>query len=461
MTVSQGEFSLIATAALWDQLEEHFSRSNLERLAFGYCSASLSDARIRLLLEGIALPGDDAYSRQDLTRVVLRAERTIPYLIRAKGAAALMDVHSHPTSEIPSPSLTDEKAADQQYDSIQGPASGAFLLRIIRSGNARIWAAVQTANGTEPLYGVYVHGPKGLHIIRPVNSFYTAPLLSAADKRSISVLGRDGVIRAKQLRVAVIGIGGVGSMVARLLAGVVGSLSLIDPDQLEPHGAPRLWYAGTGSQGAKVTLAKRMIKRAFPDLPVQELIGSFPSREADSLVRSADFVFVCPDHHTVRYAASHFAAKEMLPLIEVGCGGRMIDGKLSALGYHVRLQIPDGPCLVCNGLDTSRLEDPNTTRMKRSGGYIEDGSEVAGELGCLTTRAAADAVDMFLRYCTGYAEPLPTHLYSDVLNLRTLNLSTTFAKRPDCPICGESSAQTSLGKRPDILSRAADEMIGN
>lgn len=80
----------------------------------------------------------------------------------------------------------------------------------------------------------------------------------------------------------------------------------------------------------------------------------------------------------------------------------MIDGKLSSLGYHVRLQIPGGPCLVCNGLDTSRLEDPSTTETKRANNYVENGQEVAGELACLTTRAAADAVDVFLRYCTGY-----------------------------------------------------------
>jgi len=50
-----------------------------------------------------------------------------------------------------------------------------------------------------------------------------------------------------------------------------------------------------------------------------------------------------------------------------------------------------------NSTVRDRLEDPATTEEKKRRGYIEDGAEVAGELAPLTTRAAADAVDVFLR----------------------------------------------------------------
>ena len=71
------------------------------------------------------------------------------------------------------------------------------------------------------------------------------------------------------LTVGLIGVGGVGSMVARLLAGVVGELILIDPDHLEPHNAPRVWFAGARSRGSKVVAAKRALHRTFPELKVR------------------------------------------------------------------------------------------------------------------------------------------------------------------------------------------------
>jgi hypothetical protein len=154
------------------------------------------------------------------------------------------------------------------------------------------------------------------------------------------------------------------------------------------------------------------------------------------LLLGVDFLFVCPDHNAVRFSASRFAAANLLPLIEVGCGGRAADGELTALGYHIRLQVSGGPCLPCNGLDVSRLEDPSTTEAKKQQGYIEDGNEIAGELAPLTTRAAADAVDVFLRYCARYGGSSPLHLYYDALCMKTLDLSNTYLPRPDCPTCG-------------------------
>ena len=70
----------------------------------------------------------------------------------------------------------------------------------------------------------------------------------------------------------------------------------------------------------------------------------------------------------------------MTPLIEVGCGGRADSNSLTSLGYHVRLQVPGGPCLACNGLDLSKLEDPSTTSAKRQAGYIDNSDEVRAEL---------------------------------------------------------------------------------
>jgi molybdopterin/thiamine biosynthesis adenylyltransferase len=406
-------------------------------MAFGYCSASSNREKVRLQLHEVEFPMDQEYAEQHSARVVLSAKDTIRYLIRAKGAAALLDAHSHPFPWAPHPSITDNEAAARQYDSLQGPAPGAALARIITSADGRVWAGVQTGpESPEPMRQIHVLGRTGMDVILPVNA---TPSESNAfleiDRRTVACLGEGGLAKTRGLTVGLIGLGGVGSMVARLLAGVVGELILIDFDHLEPSNIPRHWYAGARSHGFKVSAAKRALLRAFPHLTVRSCVGSFPSRSANRLLAGVDFLFVCPDHNAVRFSASRFAAANLLPLIDVGCGGRAADGELSALGYHVRLQVPGGPCLPCNGLDVSKLEDPSTTETKKRQGYIEDGNEIAGELAPLTTRAAADAVDVFLRYCTGYGGSPPLHLYSDSLHLKTLDLSDSYSPQPSCPTC--------------------------
>ena len=434
---SRRDYTLAVSADTWSRLHGHLVGSEAERMAFGYCSASSNRNKVRLHLHEVELPTDQEYAEQQSARVVLSAKDTIRYLIRAKGAAAFLDAHSHPFPWAPHPSLTDTEAAARQYDSLQGPAPGAALARIITSADGRVWAGVQTSpESPQPIRQIHVLGRTGMDVILPVNATpRESNTFPEMDRRTVACLGESRLAKTRDLTVGLIGLGGVGSMVARLLAGVVGELILIDPDHLEPHNAPRVWYASARSGGSKVSAAKSALVRAFPHLTVRTCAGSFPSRSANRYLAGVDFLFVCPDHNAVRYSASRFAAANLLPLIEVGCGGRAENGELSALGYHVRLQVPAAPCLACNGLDVSRLEDPATTEEKKRQGYIEDGAEIAGELAPLTTRAAADAVDVFLRYCTGYGGTPPLHLYNDSLHLKTLDLSDSYSSQPGCPSC--------------------------
>ena len=117
MKEQDSQFHLVAPAALWDQLLQHLS-GHEERMAFGYCSASRSAQGTRLLLRTVELPRDHEYAAQHPAGVVLGAAATIPYLLRAKGAAAMLDAHSHPFAEVPIPSRTDDEAAKHQYTSL-------------------------------------------------------------------------------------------------------------------------------------------------------------------------------------------------------------------------------------------------------------------------------------------------------------------------------------------------------
>jgi molybdopterin/thiamine biosynthesis adenylyltransferase len=431
-------FTLAVSAVMWHRLVSHLLEAGAEeRMAFGYCSAASASGKSRIVLNDSDFPEDGEYAVQHATGVVLSAAKTIPYLLKAAGSGAFLDAHSHPHSAFPRPSSVDDMAAASQFRALQATAPGGHLVRLILSTGGRVWAGVhQQPNRLQPIDRIDVLGPDGLRMILPVNSIAEAHPFPPTDERTLDALGEEALSRLHGLTVGVIGVGGVGAMVARLLAGLVGRLVLVDGDDIAPSNVPRVWYAQARSRGKKVFLAGRALRRAFPRLAVHAIPDFFPSEAAENELAAADFLFVCPDHNAVRVSASRYAAAGMLPMIEVGCGGRTMAGRLSALGHHVRLQVPGGPCVSCNGLDLTRLEDPGTTAMKRRFGYLEGAEEMGGELAPLTTRAAADSVDMFLRYCTGYGGGAPLHLYCDAMNWKLIDLSDRYAPRADCPICG-------------------------
>jgi molybdopterin/thiamine biosynthesis adenylyltransferase len=446
---------LVFPESEYDRLILHFRGVSDERMAFAYCGVANLPTGRELLVRAIDLPEDSEYRIQKGGFVSLKAERVLPRVTRAREYSAFVDAHSHPFADRPVPSGIDEAGAIRQARLLRDLAPGACLVRLVFSGTDRVWAEHTYAEFIrwEPFDAIIVLGPCGRRVVRPVNAHESNPRLTAPhESRTLAVVGSQTA--AAQLRsaaVAVIGLGGVGSAVAKLLAGYVGHVLLIDPDSVEVHNAPRLHFYTDGDCGrSKAEVASREIARAFPRTRVDTFIAVFPSDQTIEACKQADFIFCCPDHNAVRYSAAQVAARYLKPLVEVGCGGRRLDGRISALGYHVRLQYPGGPCLACNGLDLRALEDPSTTDEKHRLGYLEDGQVIPGELVSLTTRAAADAAEIFFRYMTGYAGPVPAHLYFDALNFLSVDASSAFAHRNGCSICGTD----------EVLQGAGDCVVG-
>jgi molybdopterin/thiamine biosynthesis adenylyltransferase len=438
--------TLVVRESDWRRLKAHFAASRFERMAFGICGGAVLEGGSPLfLLREVDIPAEDEYRSQAAAFVSLKAERAAPRAVRARtsGAIAWLDAHSHPFADLPRPSSVDEQGALEQARLFRTAARGIWLVRVIFSGSGLVWAAASPTDAVhwEPLGRVVVLSPQRRSVIRPVN----APPNGRAWEdgavlhlRTRVLLGSDGEQALGGVHALVIGLGGTGQALVRQLSGYIRHWTLVDPDHIERHNAPRLHYYRAGDEGAPKTEAvMRGLREAFPDREVETINGPFPDPDSLSALRRADIVFCCPDHHAVRYAAAVEAARWMKPLIEVGCGGRRTDGMITALGYHVRLQAPDGPCLVCGGLDIRTLEDPASTAGKRRAGYFEDGAVVPGELMSLTTRAASDAAEIAIRFLTGYATPPPLHLYYDALRFRSVDLSSCCIPRPGCALCSD------------------------
>lgn len=428
----------------WRLWMEHFGATSRERMAFGYCGGADDAERTQYLVRAVDLPDDEEYVMQWSAGVALKAAHAARRATRARGHTAIVDLHSHPFTGHPVPSRTDQDAARRERLVLRDLAPGCSLIRLIVGRDGTVWGEVaEPGEGPgRPLQRIVIVGPAGRRVLRPCNApteDHPRCVGRSEDVRTHEVLGGVSTAVVRSLRVLVVGGGGVGSAVAAQLRGYVDDIALVDPDRVEIHNAPRLCQYRAGDEGRpKVQVLARHVVEGFPSVNVQVLDEAFPSTKSLELFKRADVVFCCPDHNAARYATAQAGARYLKPVIEVGCGGRRIDSRIGALGYHVRLQVPGGPCLVCNGLDLRALEDPETTAEKKRIGYLEDGTLVAGELMPLTTRAAADAVDVFFRVFTGYAGPAPGHLYFDALAFREVDATPGYASDPACPLCGTS-----------------------
>ena len=425
---------------LWEKLTAHLRRPSSERMAFCYCGLSGPQRGRRFLVRELDLPDDSEYRSRNEVHVALRAEHAARRAVRVRQCRAFLDAHSHPFAAVPAPSVTDDRGAAEQHRALRVWAPEIPLIRMIFTPSGHVWAAVQTVPGgvPTPIDEIQVVGQDRFIQIAPVNAAKMEAVDRPSHLRTREVVGDHGIRALQSSRVAVVGLGGTGSVAARLLAGAgVGELYCIDGDTIETHNGPRLWYYAAGTEGKqKTAVLRRSLRRAFPGIVAEAIAEPFPGRRAERVLSSATMVVCCVDSRAIRYTLACWCSRRFLPLVDVGCGGRREDGRLTALGWQARLQTPGSACLACLGLDTRNLEDPATTLLKRRAGYIEGGGEISGELAVLTTRAAAEAVDIALRYITGYAPGVPRVIYGDALRFRATDASSAYYASAHCTICG-------------------------
>ena len=185
-----------------------------------------------------------------------------------------------------------------------------------------------------------------------------------------------------QLKVALIGCGGIGAVFAEQLARLgVKHWILIDPDRLETVNLNRMpaatekmvdqgWY--------KVHYVKWLIKRTYAiGSHVLTLPIFVEDEEAKTEIAAADLIVVATDNHRSRQVAQELALEYARPLM---CLGTHIEVKLDAKPrMYCRVTVPPlngGWCLMCGNiinLQLAALESApmQITQIAEKAGYLE------------------------------------------------------------------------------------------
>ena len=434
---------------LWRGLRDHLLAARHERIAF----VLARDAGERLLArETLAIP-DAALEVRAADRVSLQLDA----LIDAMNAAAdsglvLVETHSHPRSrgrvEF---SPVDLRGQAEMASYLSGIMPGRPYAALVIGRNAvrgRIWRDGRADDlGSISVLGSCLERwpADGLRH----RTAASPPPARERHSRQALAFGREGQTRIARTRVAIVGLGGIGSLVAMQLAHLgVRDLVLIDDDLVEESNLNRLAGAGADDAGrAKVEVAADYARRLDPGADITALRTNIRDAEAIRAVSGADVLFGCVDSEAGRLVMNRLALAYMLPYIDCGVGVTAAGGRVSEAGGRVVAWTPGRPCLICcRAIDTAaagaELEAQELREDRYRQGYVAGADVPEPSVISLNGVIASMAVTEFLAL-TAWIRA--SHHYREYDMLEQRAVPRIEQRRAGCVACAAEGAGDEAG----------------
>lgn len=293
------------------------------------------------------------------------------------------------------------------------------------------------------------------------------PAASLADTfdRQVRAFGVAGQARLGRLRVAVIGVGGTGSVVIEQLAHLgVEDLLLVDPDMLERSNLNRIVGAVSSDVGRrKVDVAAALVERIRPGARIERVHADVRDQTVARRLLDVDFFFACTDSQGSRAVLSQLAYQYLIPGIDMGVAIHAREGEVSHISGRVQMLASGLACLLC-----SHILDPETVRRdlltdeaRAADSYIVGAAVPQPAVISINSAAASLAVTMFLSATVG----IPVAARHQRLRLET-GVVSSIATHPasSCPWCspdgalarGDSWPMPGRGTSPETLATPSD-----
>ncbi len=259
--------------------------------------------------------------------------------------------------------------------------------------------------------------------------------------RQILAFGEEGQRRIAGAKVGIVGLGGIGSSLAQMLAYLgVKEFLLVDDDIVEESNLNRLIGASAEdakNRTAKVVVAKRLINSIEPQAQAKELFNNLRSDEAiDCLCEIPEIIFGCVDNDGTRLILTELAAAYNKTLIDSGT--EIINNpEFQEFGGRVIVARPGDFCLLCAGQIDSEvarqeLESEREKAYRQILGYGLGEKVPEPAVISLNGIIAGLAATEFLMLVTGLRTPNRKVTYKGMRGVFRESLDT---KRNDCVVC--------------------------
>lgn len=338
------------------------------------------DKMVLTVREWIPVPGKGLQTREKFY-LQIDPEFLAPVVKKCRyEKASLLVVHSHPMSNTHVGfSGIDDAGEDALIPKIQSRVPdrphGALVVGK-RAIAGRVWLANQSAS--VPIDIVRKVG-EHIHYIKTTNGSYhrEKPITLEMHERQVLAIGKDIQDVIYSSKVAVVGLGGLGTHICvQLLHAGVTNLLVIDDDIVEESNRSRIIDSrpeDSTNARSKIDVIKRYANDVVPSVIISSLKKSIEDIDAQKMIRGADVIFCCTDNLASRAVLNRISYQYLIPMIDIGMDLQYDEKQIDfirAAGGRMMLIQPDGPCLECMGLITGELLDMESGRRPCGNGVL-------------------------------------------------------------------------------------------
>ncbi|MDR1992434.1 MAG: HesA/MoeB/ThiF family protein [Nitrososphaerota archaeon] len=226
-------------------------------------------------------------------------------------------------------------------------------------------------------------------------------------------IGTKGQQKLSNARVAVMGVGGLGSVSSLYIAlAGVGYIRVIDQDILEPHNLHRqILYTHDDLGYLKAKAASKQLQKHNPTILVEAIVENINAHNIEHLLHNVDVVVDGLDNMPTRHLVNSACIKRGIPYVFGAAIG--LEGNLTVF------QPPKTGCLECLIPNNQNTYTTGDTR-----GIMGATAGTIGNLQALET----------IKLITGAGTPLIGKLL--VCDFTDMNFTTIdITKNPTCPTC--------------------------
>lgn len=394
---------------------------------------------LRLLVRevALALPGRD-YAGGQFGYRALTPSFIHSHIVGCRDERlAYLAVHNHECDDDVAFSEIDMDSHERGYPALRDIGKGVPVGALVFGRNA-VEADIWMPDGRRLILGEY--RVIGQTIGRRYSSPNHGPDPSLVHDRQVRLFGTAGQARLGRARVAIVGLGGIGSLVAEYAARLgIGEILLIDPDRIECSNLSRVVGATSADVRArrrKTAISARIIRASNRQIKIFEL----PSDVADSKIaaelRDCDYIFLCADSMRARLLVNAVTHQYFVPCVQLGA--KIVfdkSGVIADASSVVRTIRPGEGCLWCNGFIPSGLlaleAKSDAERKAQAYGTEQPNPSVI----TMNAVAAAGGINDFLFDFLGLRETHGDWRYEHFHFLERRTVKTEPRQDPECSEC--------------------------
>lgn len=391
------------------------------------------EGKTRLLVREILLPNQKDYTKQSDIGAELHPHFVAQIAKRARNnQLSVVFVHTHLQDGVPDFSATDDEG-EQKLSSFlvsRGVKGHNSALVISKSGmRARLL-------GTQTELRVISIGSKRRIEFDPDSDDTTTSVIF---DRQVRAFGEYGQKNLEKLTVAIVGLGGTGSLMAQQLVHLgIRKFILIDHDSIDETNLNRIVGANFADIGVnKGEVAARYVCGFNKNVKAKVVAGDVTRDSIAYQLVEADVIMCCTDSHGSRSVIQQVVYQHLIPCIDMGSVITQDVSSITGIFGRVQLLSPSLPCLWCSAILDAQLIrcDMMSEAERKLDPYIIGGHEPAPSVISLNSTVVSLSVTMLL----GVVVDAPIDATCIIYNAISPSLRSVQSEpKPNCFICSRN-----------------------